>query len=295
MMIAQDQPALAECRLLIDPSSCGAWNMAVDEMLLEWAAEEGGCCWRFYRWDRPTLSLGYFQEYVDRREHAASRNCPVVRRLTGGGAILHDAELTYSLVVHGEHPLAAKRHRLYRTVHETLIEALAELGIAATLHGTRANHRGAEDASFESRGSPARDRPPFLCFGRRSNEDVVFEGTKIAGSAQRRRRGAVLQHGSVLLRGGPDAPELAGLEDLSGKAVDAHRLVQVWLEALSGRVARSWRHEPLSERQQAQATALMENRYECAGWTERRQRDFAEIPKVVLTSAGNIVTIRDGD
>ncbi|NIL97050.1 MAG: lipoate--protein ligase family protein, partial [Planctomycetales bacterium] len=68
--------------------------MAVDEVLLEWSAEEGCCCWRFYGWREPTLSLGYFQQYGQRWQHAASRDCPAVRRLTGGGAILHDRELT---------------------------------------------------------------------------------------------------------------------------------------------------------------------------------------------------------
>ncbi len=97
-------PSAFSCRLLIDPPGAGAWNMAVDEMLLEWSAAQGGCCLRLYGWREATLSLGYFQEYADRAGHGPSRNCPVVRRLTGGGAIVHDAELTYSLVVPGGHP-----------------------------------------------------------------------------------------------------------------------------------------------------------------------------------------------
>ena len=99
------------------PARCRGWNMAVDEMLLEWSAEHGGCCLRLYHWQEATLSLGYFQEYQDRGGHGPSRNCPVVRRLTGGGAIVHDAELTYSLVVHAGHPLAAARDALYHAAH----------------------------------------------------------------------------------------------------------------------------------------------------------------------------------
>ena len=72
--------------------------MAVDEALLIDAAENGVATLRFYQWSEPTLSLGYFQRYDDRDQHAASRECAVVRRQTGGGAILHDRELTYSLV-----------------------------------------------------------------------------------------------------------------------------------------------------------------------------------------------------
>ena len=73
--------------------------MAVDEVLLEAAAADGQCTLRFYRWEEPTLSLGYFQTYADRWQHEPSRDAAVVRRTSGGGAILHDAELTYSFAV----------------------------------------------------------------------------------------------------------------------------------------------------------------------------------------------------
>ena len=118
-------------RLLIDPPGSGAWNMAVDETLLEWAAECGGCAWRFYQWSEPTLSLGYFQAFD------AEKSCvpfsAIVRRLTGGGAILHDRELTYSLVVPAGHALAARRETLYDAVHRSLIETLAGFGVTAAL------------------------------------------------------------------------------------------------------------------------------------------------------------------
>ena len=90
-------------------------------------------CLRFYGWSEPTLSLGYFQTYADRKEHPPSLPCAAVRRLTGGGAILHDAELTYSIVLPGSHPLAARRDELYRAIHGCLIEALGHFGITARL------------------------------------------------------------------------------------------------------------------------------------------------------------------
>ena len=105
--------------------------MAVDEMLLERAQEQAAACLRFYGWSEPTLSLGYFQTYADRQEHPPSLPCAAVRRLTGGGAIVHDAELTYSIVLPGTHPLAAHRDELYQAVHGCLIEALERLGITA--------------------------------------------------------------------------------------------------------------------------------------------------------------------
>jgi lipoate-protein ligase A len=246
-----------EWRLLIDPPSAGAWNMAVDEVLLEWSAAGGGCCWRFYRWSEPTLSLGYFQPYDDRLQHAPSRNCPAVRRLTGGGAIVHDAELTYSLVVPGGHPLAVRRNLLYETVHASLIEVLADLGISATLY-EQPDHR-------------SRRRQPLLCFQRRAPGDVLVGPTKIAGSAQRRRRGAVLQHGSVLLGRSDAAPELAALEDLARERIADGQLADAWLEKLSRRLSVGWRRKPLSRQQRRRAAALAEHRYASARWVVNRE------------------------
>src|SRR5437764_2183769 len=116
-------------RLLLDPPAPGAWNMAVDEALLETAAGSGVATLRFYQWQEPTLSLGYFQAAADRQQHAASRDCPLVRRASGGGAILHDRELTYSIAL--PQPKAAAA--LYDACHETLIAALRELAVAASL------------------------------------------------------------------------------------------------------------------------------------------------------------------
>ena len=101
-----------EFRLLADPPCPGPWNMAVDEVLLEWAAASGGCCWRTYAWAEPTLSLGYFQDYDRRRSHPPSVECAAVRRLTGGGAILHDAP--HTTIVSRPNEVRAARHPVLR-------------------------------------------------------------------------------------------------------------------------------------------------------------------------------------
>src|SRR5687767_3136581 len=116
---------MEDVRLLIDLPASGAWNMAVDEVLLETAAAGGGAALRLYAWEAPTLSLGYFQAAADRTQHSASQECPLVRRSSGGGAIVHDQELTYSLALpqHGPHkPSAAE---LYDLVHESLVATFA--------------------------------------------------------------------------------------------------------------------------------------------------------------------------
>ncbi len=230
--------------------------MAVDEVLLAWVAQTGGCAWRFYQWDEPTLSLGYFQPYEDRQRHRASHFCPVVRRATGGGAIVHDAELTYSLAVPSGSPLAKRRLDLYRTVHSTLIEVLAARGISASL------------CEAVGRGSKATE--PFLCFERRSPGDVLVGAHKIAGSAQRRRHGAVLQHGSVLVERSVAAPELPGLNDLTADPMREETLVGLWLPAVGRRLGWRFVEQPLTRQERRQAGDLAETQYGSAAWNPRR-------------------------
>ena len=96
---------------MIEGPGDGPWQMAVDEVLLDSAALHKTATLRFDRWQTPTVSLGYFQHVADRAQHPASLACPLVRRLSGGRAIVHDHELTYCLTLPAEHPLAYFRHR----------------------------------------------------------------------------------------------------------------------------------------------------------------------------------------
>lgn len=243
-------------RLLLDPAAPGAWNMAVDEALVESAAEQGQCTLRFYEWSEPTLSLGYFQRFGDRAAHPPSERIAVVRRVSGGGAIVHDRELTYSLAVPVAHPLAADSMRLYDVVHDSLIAALNQWNITA--------HRCLPTSRLEAA------EEPFLCFARRAPGDVLFENFKICGSAQRRRRGAIGQHGSILLTASPAAPELPGLAELTGAAIAPRELIQAWLPSLTDNLKLAVCLEPLLSAEQAAATSLAEEKYATAAWIRRR-------------------------
>jgi len=243
-------------RLVASPSGAGDWNMAVDAALIDSVVDSGTCCLRFYSWSEPTVSLGYFQAHADRETHAASRVCPLVRRPTGGGAIVHDREVTYSFITPAAGPLASAAQQLYRLLHETLIGALSEWGIKAVL----------ADRPF---GPPAAAEP-FLCFRRRAEGDVTLGAHKVAGSAQRRRRGAVLQHGSVLLTGSPQAPELPGITDLGGVQIDARELQFTWRARLANVCRISWQPQPLTADEVKQATRLVEETYSRSAWTLRR-------------------------
>ena len=244
------------CRLFIDPPASGAWNMAIDETLLESAAGGGGFSLRFYRWQQPTISLGYFQQYDDRWQHAASRNCPAVRRATGGGAILHDREITYSFVVPHGHHCALKHIMLYESMHAVLIEALAGYGINASL--------------CRGEGRQPDRKEPFLCFQRRSPGDVLFSTVKIAGSAQRRRRGAVLQHGSLLLARSPAAPELPGLAEAATIDLSFDQFVQTWLSKLAEAYSMQLQSGILSDSERHQAEDLARDKYDSTDWTRNR-------------------------
>ncbi len=175
-------------RLLHDPPLPGPDNMARDEALMTRVGTgESVSTLRIYRWDPPTISLGYFQKYADYQNLAPpAGDLPVVRRLTGGGAILHDLELTYSLTLPlGHRLLSSGTVELYGLVHDAITAALASLG--------QESYRGGPtDHSSPTRG-------PFFCFARRHSLDVLIGQDKLAGSAQRRTRDALLQHGSIIV------------------------------------------------------------------------------------------------
>jgi lipoyl(octanoyl) transferase len=211
-----------------EPQS-GVRNMALDEALLEAALERGECTVRWYRWSQATVSLGYFQPAEAAQAHPELAGLPIVRRLTGGGAILHHHEWTYSCTVPPGHPLGESPTQVYDAVHQRVVAALKERGIGTALRGEA--HADRERA--------------FLCFGRGDPRDIVMGGHKIMGSAQRRRRGAVLQHGSLLVRHSQHAPQFPGLADLvahgAGAVINPEFIAAVGesIGRLFGEVARS--------------------------------------------------------
>jgi lipoate-protein ligase A len=236
--------------------------MAFDDALAEYSVEHGVATLRFYQWAEPTLSLGYFQAVANRREHPASLACPIVRRPSGGGAILHDRELTYSLAIPASHPAAADAGQLYRASHEALAAALSSFGIVAALWPCS----DCEPPAVKSRPFVE----PFLCFQRRTAGDLLIEGVKIAGSAQRRCRGVVMQHGSVLLAASPYARELLGVADLTGRAIEAKSLAGLFQTALADRLNMKCQDSAASGPIFKRAAELERAKFASAEWTFRR-------------------------
>lgn len=258
-------------RLIESPPASGPLNMAIDSLLLDTAAESGTCSLRFYSWAEPTVSLGYFQTAADRQSHAASSRCPLVRRATGGGAIIHDREITYSFVAPSTVRVASSAPALYRLIHEALIATLSEWGLVASMAVVPPNrHQRPLAQRAGDRASPSTAGEPFLCFQRRAEGDVLLGDDKIAGSAQRRRRGAVLQHGSVLLVRSAAAPELPGITDLGGASVEPDQLRVTWANKLAKQCGICWHKQALSSDEIKQAAGIVEETYSQPAWTLRR-------------------------
>jgi lipoate-protein ligase A len=256
------------CRLIVDPPQAGAWNMALDEALLDEAAGNGEATLRFYQWSEPTLSLGYFQSTHERFSHPPSLDAAVVRRISGGGALMHDRELTYSLCLPAGHPLARQSSTLYEAVHGSLISALSAKGVALQLVGELASRQTDDESNAVAE--------PFLCFARRTHADVVRAPSagagsmKIVGSAQRRRRGAVLQHGAVLIAASPLAPELAGLVESAGLSITPEQVTQLWQPKLAFALELDVFTDSISASIREAAQRLRSEKYDSRLWTDRR-------------------------
>jgi lipoate-protein ligase A len=242
-------------RLISDPALPGAWNMAVDQALLAAVASTGRPVLRFYRWTPPTLSLGYFQSIADRESHRPSASCPVVRRATGGGAILHHRELTYSLCLPTGNRLAWESRSLYQAVHQSLIDVLGEWGLAAAMVS-------------ESNGNDA--GTPFLCFQRRSPGDVLLGPSKICGSAQRRSGTALLQHGSILLAQSEFAPELPGIREITGIVLTDLDLESALAGCLERRLGTHFVPSGLTQNEESDSRRIRQGRFGHYEWTNRR-------------------------
>lgn len=177
-------------RVLFDSQLEGAVNMGRDESLLEFVRQgRSPTTLRFYGWNVPTISLGasqFYQGYRDLTGPVAGQ--ALVRRRTGGGAILHDAELTYSLTIaRGNYPNGSPTE-VYRLLQEAIVATLCELGLPAVLR------------PLGQSASPFAQRDIFWCFHRKYDYDILVAGEKMGGSAQRRLPDALLQHGSIMLR-----------------------------------------------------------------------------------------------
>lgn len=250
--------------------------MAIDEALLESCARGAGGfpCLRLYAFEPPCLSLGFSQAHAGAADlqFCRSDGIDLVRRPTGGRAVLHEIELTYAVVGRQDAPpFRGGVLAVYRSVARALVAGFRRLGVEAAV---------SEEATSD--GSP---RTGTICFAEPARHEIAAGASKIAGSAIARRRGAFLQHGSIpirlhlerlvaatghLGRGGAEAPPAKGLDQILGRRIEAGELagslVEGFEEALGARMAPG----ELSAEERLLSERLRADRYLTATWTFRR-------------------------
>jgi len=275
-MQATDAFPPATWRLLITPPADGATNMAIDEAILHALADGRGTpTLRFYRWRPPCLSLGYNQHAADVDEAACrALGYTWVRRPTGGRAILHADELTYSIITRADDPrVTGGVVESYRTLSRGLLLGLQRLGAEAQARGDM----------------PKNPNQGAACFDTPSHYEITLDGKKLVGSAQVRRRGMVLQHGSLPLTGDltrifralslPEAERAALGRQLLARATTLQRGLgrtvsfKEAAEALATGFARALnltlQPAPLTEYEESLAQQLRAHQYASDAWNRR--------------------------
>ena len=267
-------------RLLITSPARGAWNMAVDEAILEHAQaglDDSLPTLRLYAWDPACLSLGHAQPFSDvDMSRLKERGWEVVRRPTGGRAILHTDELTYSVIARNNEPnVAGTVLESYNRLAQALLLAVKNLNLPVEMKEGKANGNSTLNP---------------ICFEVPSTYEITVDGRKLIGSAQARKKEGVLQHGSLPLTGdltricqalvfeNESAREdtskrllarAATVESALGWAVSWEDAAQAFIHAFEVQLGISLKREELSESESKRADELVKKKYDHPSWTER--------------------------
>jgi len=254
-------------RLIVSEPAQGPWNMALDEALAETVRDGGPPFLRFYFWEPGTLSLGRFQNPWDGFSVGA-RSVPRVRRPTGGGGIWHADELTYSLAC-SQADLDVKGVKpSFEKLCGFLLDTWNRLGW---------NARFAKDVQ-EIPGTMGTYTP--ACFAGQEEYDIVIDGKKLGGNAQRRERSSIFQHGSLplaidwttlnrLFLPGfqPDPSATTDLKSC-GWTASGGELIPLLADAFRDRMDVEWKVDQPSEAELFRTEALVKERYGAPLWTE---------------------------
>ncbi|HLF74304.1 MAG TPA: lipoate--protein ligase family protein [Anaerolineales bacterium] len=265
-------------RLLITPPARGVWNMALDEAILEQVGIRASLpTLRLYAWDPACLSLGHAQPFADvDRARLEERGWEIVRRATGGRAILHTDELTYSVIAPNDEPrLAGSILESYSRLAQALLLAVKNLELPVQM----------EEAKFNGNSTP---NP--VCFEVPSAYEITVGGKKLIGSAQARRKEGVLQHGSLPLTGDlaricqalvfENEPARAAASSrllarattvgsALGRAVSWETAARAFIHAFESQLELSFERGELSESESKRTDELVKEKYDHPSWTER--------------------------
>ncbi|MEO8393407.1 MAG: biotin/lipoate A/B protein ligase family protein [Chloroflexota bacterium] len=270
---------MRQWRLIYDQPTLGARNMAFDEAILaSVSAGDVPPTLRLYAWNPPCLSLGYGQHAREAdTDRLAERGWQIVRRPTGGRAILHTDELTYSLALPSDDPLAqANLVESYRQISRALLIALECLG--------------AQVQAIRAEPNTVHPLNP-ICFETPSHYEITVAGRKLVGSAQVRRKQGILQHGTLPLTG--DISRICDvlvyldeitraaakadvharaltLEEALGVAVDWQTVAAAVVDGFAQAFDLDFKVGDLSPMERATATRLISDQYDTETWTFRR-------------------------
>lgn len=256
-------------RLLLHPAADGAWNMAVDETLLDrYARDEGGespPTLRIYAWSPPAVSLGCKQPLPSSIDRASlrARAIDLVRRPTGGRAVLHEGEWTYAVAGRvGSSPFPGGVLDTYARIAAALLAAFEVLGL-----GAEARTGGSDPGPLD----------PRSCFEVAAPHEIVIGSEKVVGSAQARRRRGFVQHGSIplLAHGGrpvglslaPSAPGEGTLARAAGRVLEPSEIADALVEGFARRLGADLVPGSLDEDEALRAAALRCWKYDSAAWT----------------------------
>lgn len=262
-----------------------AYNMAADEKLLEWHSE--GIIppvVRFYGWNPPSLSIGFFQkvEKEINMEAVKKHQLGFVRRPTGGRAVLHDEELTYSVIVTESYPSMPKSvTEAYRVISEGVLQGFRYLGLDAYFSVPKTKEE--EEQLKNPRSS--------VCFDAPSWYELVVEGRKIAGSAQTRQKGVILQHGSIVIDMNEDQlfdlfkypservrermqrafkNKAVSINDLTGTKVSIEEVTEAFKKGFEKGLDIHMTPYAFRKEQEEEILELAKNKYESDEWNFRR-------------------------
>ncbi len=280
-------------RLIKDSYHTGFMNMAIDEAIMI-AHREGLVppTIRFYQWSPPAVSLGYFQDLKKEIDVDACKNLgiDIVRRPTGGKAVLHDKELTYSFIIKENHPLVNDSIlETYKKISGGIIRGLSYLGITAELVPLREKLKNSSSGN-EIKSKISHSDIKSICFSVPSQYEVQVEGKKIVGSAQVRKREIVLQHGSLLIELEKDKlfsvfnfPSVqirerhkirfkaTSLEEILKKKINFSELSEILPRGFEEEFGVKLTEGKLTEQEEKISKELFENKYSTYEWNYERK------------------------
>jgi lipoate-protein ligase A len=242
-----------QVRLLPPADWDGPTNMAADEVLLE-SAIAGTASLRFYTWKVPTVSLGYFQAARVREMQAGMDALPFVRRASGGATLVHHHELTYAIALPAGATWQPRGPSWVCRMHEIVAAALGNLDIPSRLVGC------GEEKKLNN----------VICFLHQTAGDLLVSGHKVAGSAQRKSRGALLQHGGILLRTSRHTPMLPGICELANVDLAPDTLRHALQEAFTSHTGSRLQAYDWTHAETVRTRELAEDKYAGQAWNFKR-------------------------